>query len=152
MKLNHFSPRRWAGPKEAVVRWRFKPPVHDEHITHLPDSAGWSLAAANSVWRICARTGGGVEEHCSVCQVDVSLSKRVKDAQGRYYCPACWQAGATPPPPRGMISGRPGDLDGQSNRRPSPPPGTGGLRSNLAGVEDAVVARNRMICSAFSTI
>jgi hypothetical protein len=34
---------------------------------------------------------------CSICSVDVSTQKRVKDAQGRYYCHICWNAKANAP-------------------------------------------------------
>jgi hypothetical protein len=29
---------------------------------------------------------------CSVCDADLNGQKRVKDAEGNYFCPACWQA------------------------------------------------------------
>ena len=32
-----------------------------------------------------------VRKICTVCKADVSQTKRIKDDQGRYYCPPCWQ-------------------------------------------------------------
>lgn len=35
---------------------------------------------------------------CTTCGLDVSAQKRVKDAQGRYYCQACWNIKVNPAP------------------------------------------------------
>ena len=31
-------------------------------------------------------------KYCFICHADISLAKRVKDAQGNYHCLECWQA------------------------------------------------------------
>jgi hypothetical protein len=64
-----------------------------KHVTHLPDSAGGKLGR-------CKQCGAIVRvplpehrrKYCSVCRADVSLTRRVKDEQGHYYCAACWKA------------------------------------------------------------
>ena len=64
-----------------------------KHVTHLPDSAGGKLGRCKQCGAIVrVPVAESMRKYCSVCQTDVSLSKRVKDPQGRYYCPACWRA------------------------------------------------------------
>jgi hypothetical protein len=59
----------------------------------MPDAAGGKLGR-------CKQCGAIVRvplpesrrKFCSVCRTDISLTKRVKDNEGRYYCAACWKA------------------------------------------------------------
>ena len=64
-----------------------------KHVTHLPDSAGGKLGRCKQCGAIVrVPLAMSQRKFCSVCQADVSLSKRVKDADGHYFCQACWQA------------------------------------------------------------
>lgn len=64
-----------------------------QHVTVMPDSAGGAIGR-------CKRCGAIVRvplaahqrKFCCVCHADVSQGKRVKDRDGAYYCPTCWQA------------------------------------------------------------
>lgn len=58
---------------------------------------------------------GGVDKRCSVCGLDVSAKKRVKDAAGRYLCEDCFAkakaargAQTAPPPEKGGPAGKGG--------------------------------------------
>jgi hypothetical protein len=65
-----------------------------KHISHLPDSAGGKLGRCKQCGAIVrVPLAESQRKFCSVCSVDISLTKRVKDKQGHYYCPPCWQAG-----------------------------------------------------------
>ncbi len=64
-----------------------------KRITHMPDSAGGAIGRCKhcgAIVRVPIATH--LRKYCSVCRADVSQSKRVKDAEGAYYCPPCWQA------------------------------------------------------------
>jgi hypothetical protein len=64
-----------------------------KHVTHLPDSAGGKLGRCkhcNAIVRIPLPPSQ--RKYCCVCRTDVSLSRRVKDDDGRYYCATCWKA------------------------------------------------------------
>jgi hypothetical protein len=64
-----------------------------KHVTTLPDSAGGKLGRCKQCGAIVRVPLAEYQrKYCSVCHADVSLGKRVKDADGRYYCPSCWQA------------------------------------------------------------
>src|SRR5947207_1599063 len=58
-----------------------------KHVTHLPDSAGGKLGRCkhcNAIVRV--PLAESQRKFCSVCRADISLTKRVKDDQGHYYC------------------------------------------------------------------
>ncbi len=64
-----------------------------KHVTHLPDSAGGKLGRCKQCGAIVrVPLTDSQRKFCSVCHVDISQSKRVKDERGRYHCPSCWQA------------------------------------------------------------
>ena len=64
-----------------------------KHVTHLPDSAGGRLGRCKQCGAIVkVPLADSQRKFCSICHTDISETKRVKDAEGHYYCPACWQA------------------------------------------------------------
>jgi hypothetical protein len=64
-----------------------------KHITHLPDSAGGKLGRCKQCGAIVrVPIAESQRKFCTICHVDISQSKRVKNEQGQYYCPSCWQA------------------------------------------------------------
>jgi uncharacterized Zn finger protein len=65
-----------------------------KHVTHLPDSAGGKLGRCKQCGAIVrVPIAESQRKFCGVCRADVSQTKRVKDAQGHYFCQACWKAG-----------------------------------------------------------
>lgn len=64
-----------------------------QHITHLPDSAGGAIGRCKQCGAIIrVPIAQSQRKFCSVCHADISQAKRVKDAEGNYYCASCWQA------------------------------------------------------------
>jgi hypothetical protein len=64
-----------------------------KHVTHLPDAAGGKLGRCKQCGAIVRVPLTDLQrKFCSVCHVDISQSKRVKDERGQYHCPSCWQA------------------------------------------------------------
>jgi uncharacterized Zn finger protein len=64
-----------------------------KHVTHLPDAAGGKLGRCKQCGAIVrVPIAESQRKYCTICYADISQSKRVKNPQGQYYCPGCWQA------------------------------------------------------------
>lgn len=64
-----------------------------KHVTHMPDSAGGKIGRCKQCGAIVRiPLAAWQRKYCCICHADVSLTKRVKDSEGQYYCPACWKA------------------------------------------------------------
>ena len=64
-----------------------------KHVTHLPDSAGGKIGRCKQCGAIVRiPLAAHQRKSCCVCHIDISTTKRVKDENGAYYCPTCWQA------------------------------------------------------------
>ena len=64
-----------------------------KHVTHLTDSAGGKLGRCKQCGAIVrVPLADSQRKYCFICHADISLAKRVKDAQGNYHCLECWQA------------------------------------------------------------
>ena len=64
-----------------------------KHVSHMPDSAGGLIGRCKQCGAIVRiPLADAQRKFCSVCHVEISQAKRVKDEEGDYFCIPCWKA------------------------------------------------------------
>src|SRR4051794_13692293 len=78
---------------EDVVPMIKAPCPRCKHVSHMPDSAGGLIGRCKQCGAIVRIPLADTQrKYCSVCHVEISQAKRVKDEAGDYFCIPCWKA------------------------------------------------------------